>query len=122
MLSGSGVSWCQFPLQGKPLKGSYFQAEQLWRTASSRGSGFDATALSGAKAGSCEGICNDDSTLQTSPRWPGEASYVQRLAEHPLFTLQGVVPSLSCSGVWKNSPAASWLFLISPPAPFTYTS
>lgn len=83
------------------------------------GFGFDAGALSGVKAGCCEGICNDDSTLQTSPLWPGEASYVQCLAEYPLFTLQGVVRSLSCSGVWKNSPAASWLFLISP---FTYTS
>lgn len=43
--SGSGVSWSQFPLQGKPLKGSYFQAAQPWRAASSRGSGFDAAAL-----------------------------------------------------------------------------
>lgn len=68
-----------------------------------------------------QAVVNDDSTLQTSPQWPQEANYVQCLAEHPLFTLKGVVLSLSCCGVWKTSPAASWLFLI-PPAPFTYTS
>lgn len=37
---------------------------------------------------------------------------MQCVAEHPLFTLQGVVPSLSCSG-------AFWLFRFLLPTPFT---
>ena len=66
----------------------------------------------GTKAACRGGVCGDDSASQTSPRWPGKAGCVRGLAKHPLFTLQGAVPSFSRSGARKNSPAASRLLLI----------
>lgn len=109
ILSSSGVSWCRFPLLGKRLEGVLLSGTTALEKL------FLAVGLALVPQlcrGRCAGICNDDSTSQTSLWWPGEVSYMQCVAKHPLFTMQGVVPSLSCSG-------AFWLFRFPPPTPFT---